>query len=440
MADARPNILVITCHDLGRWLSCFGHPTVVSPNVDRLAAQGAVFPHHFATAPHCSPARATLATGRFPNGHGVMGLTHDPFGWDLGPHEITIARILRRAGYRSDLFGLQHISPRVTRLGFDHVHPLGGPTALAQPVAAQVVEFLSTLATTPHPRYIEVNLEQVHRPFEQGDPLPFTAPVEVPPYLGSSREAREEMAGLHGAIRYADGAIGRIVDAFDGSRLATNAVVVFVADHGIAMPRAKCTLYDPGIEAAVVLRAGDQSLRGGRVHPGLCSGIDILPTLCELAGVVPPARVQGRSLLAMARGGPPRDAIFAEKTMHWYADPMRLIRTAEWAFIRNFEVCYEVEVPGDVQEGALFRANPSRYHNQPHPPRELYDLRADPWQLTNVAEQSRYRQIRQQLEERLLRWMRVTGDPLLLGPVVSPRFRSTQRFVTMPAMNRSGLH
>src|SRR5437016_1959417 len=83
----RPNIIQITCHDLGKHIGCYGHPTVHTPTLDRLAEEGVRFAHSFCTSPGCSPSRATLATGRYPHQNGVLGLAHAHFGWELGPGE-----------------------------------------------------------------------------------------------------------------------------------------------------------------------------------------------------------------------------------------------------------------------------------------------------------------------------------------------------------------
>src|SRR5947209_3447483 len=121
-AVTRPNILLLTCHDLGRFLGCYGVTTVGSPNLDRLAAEGVRLTRAFSTSCGCSPSRGALATGRYPHANGVMGLTHPPFGWDLHPDERHIAQILREAGYDTHLFGFQHVSLSDQRPGFEHVH------------------------------------------------------------------------------------------------------------------------------------------------------------------------------------------------------------------------------------------------------------------------------------------------------------------------------
>src|SRR5919198_171031 len=106
----RPNVLFLTCHDLGRHLGCCGRATVGSPALDALADSGVRLAHSFGTAPQCSPSRAALHAGRYPHATGVLGLAHHPFDWELAPDEQHLARRLREAGYATALIGIQHVT------------------------------------------------------------------------------------------------------------------------------------------------------------------------------------------------------------------------------------------------------------------------------------------------------------------------------------------
>src|SRR5207302_1991129 len=103
-------------------------------------------------------------------------------------------------------------------------------------------------------------------------------------------------AGIQGAIRKVDAAVERILAAVEKTSLSENTLVLFTADHGIAFPRAKTTLYDAGIETALLLRWPAGGVAGGRVHEELISNVDILPTLLGAAGVPVPENVQGRNI------------------------------------------------------------------------------------------------------------------------------------------------
>ncbi len=118
MMPELPNILHITCHDIGRHLHCYGIDEVSSPNFDRLAARGTRFAQAFCTAPQCSPSRASLYTGRWPHSNGVMGLTHSNFAWRLNEGETHLVHVLNEAGYHTAGTGIIHETER-SEIGFD---------------------------------------------------------------------------------------------------------------------------------------------------------------------------------------------------------------------------------------------------------------------------------------------------------------------------------
>ena len=115
MALERPNVLLITSHDVGPHLGCYGVPTVHTPNLDRLSAEGVRFTNTFCSAPQCSPSRASIATGRYPHSNGVMGLCHGLFRFDLHPGERHLARLPEGASVRKELLSTLHAWMRETR-------------------------------------------------------------------------------------------------------------------------------------------------------------------------------------------------------------------------------------------------------------------------------------------------------------------------------------
>jgi arylsulfatase A-like enzyme len=268
VAADRPSVLFVTCHDLGRFLGCYGRSTVQSPSVDRLAAEGVRFSQAYCTAPQCSPARASLFTGRYPHSNGVMGLTHSDFAWDLYPDEVHLGQILQGAGYSTALVGVHHESLRLPpedvarRCGMDEVVS-GGRGGV---VTDRALDWLDRRDPN-RPFYLQVGYVEPHRlrPTARreegylgflGDYLESddARGVEVPGYLVDSPGARAEVAELQGAVRYVDAQIGRLFDGLAERGLAADTLVVFTTDHGIALPRAKCAVYDPGLEIALIVR------------------------------------------------------------------------------------------------------------------------------------------------------------------------------------------
>ena len=424
---AAADVVVMTCHDLGRHLHCYHVESVASPNLDLVAARGVKFDRAFATAPQCSSSRASLATGLYPHNNGVMGLAHQGFDWALAPSAPHAAAMFTSLGFETHLFGLQHVSTHPERLGFEHMHSPSTEdgSATGETVAAAVEQFLES-DLGGRQLYLEINFEEAHRPYDVGGvDASRSEGLVIPAYIPSGPEATAEFIALQRAIREVDTAFGRVLAALDRAGRGERALVVFTTDHGLAMPRAKCTLYDPGLEIALIICWPRGGIGSGVVRSELVSNVDVLPTLLEASGAALPTSIQGRSLLPLLRGETyqPRDFIFAEKTFHSYYDPMRCIRTQRHKYIRNFETGFAVEVPGDIQQGAIFRADPSRYSTDRPNVVELYDLAADPLEERNLAGKSNVKAIEQQLSAALWSWMRETHDPLLHGPIPSPRYR-----------------
>ena len=203
----------------------------------------------------------------------------------------------------------------------------------------------------------------------------------------------------------------------------SNTIVIFTSDHGVAMPRAKCSLYDPGIEVALLARwRGWQGTRDE-----LISNIDVVPTLLETLGLPVPANVQGRSFAPLLAGQPgsPRTEIFAEMTYHDYYDPRRCIRTATHKLIANFSTAYSFMDPSQSWRPRSDPVVPANHAVAYHDHLELYDLRRDRWEQTNLANQPDHAGVRHELLQRLRRHLIDTNDPILQGAVTNPLQRQT---------------
>jgi len=247
----------------------------------------------------------------------------------------------------------------------------------------------------------------------------------VPPYLRDTALARQELAELQGAVRALDAAVGRLLAGLRERGLEERTVALFTTDHGLALPRAKCSLYDPGLETALILRAPGQGVAGGRTLDTLTSNVDLLPTILDLLGLPSPARVQGRSVAPALRGAAftPHEAIYGEMTYHDYYDPRRCVRTTRHKLIVNFTAAPGFMDPSQSWRPRTVTIEPPDPALDYHPLLELYDLADDPHEWRNLADDPDHATIRTELLGLLARWMRDTGDPLLLGAVTPPLHR-----------------
>lgn len=417
----RPNLVVVDCHDLGRHLGCYGHPTVPSDALDAFAAEGVLFEHAFATAPQCSPSRASLYTGRHAHDVGMLGLAHPPFDWRLHGDVRHLAHYLLEAGYQTTHVGVQH----VIRDTPEHIRSLGFQRHAAShtDAATTAAAAVDAIERAEGPYFVNVGFLEPHRD-DRG--RFFTQPpraergVEVPAYLPDTAEAREEMAEVQGAIAAMAEGFGRIVAAIDARPDRDDTWVIFTTDHGLAMPRAKASMYDAGLGVSLIMRWPAAGLGGGRRSHALVSHVDLVPTVLEGLGLAADAPLHGTSYWAALQrdGDDHRRQVFAEKTFHTAYEPQRAVRTERHKLIVNLEVGI-MNVPGDVLRSPI---TPQMIDEivQERPPLELYDLLDDPGERHNRIDDPALADVAADLKRSLVDWMRRTGDPILAGPVASP--------------------
>ena len=437
----RPNVLVFVPHDLGDHLGCYGHGTVESPALDRLAAEGLRFTSYFTAAPECTPSRAGMMTGLYTHQNGLMGLCHR--GWEFAPDAQHLAQRLWQGGYDTHLFGFQHetgASPR--RLGYNHMHAQQDYHAPA--VCSEAAAFIrSDAARSEKPWFAHVGFSHVHRPWGEDSSFDPEA-IAVPPYLPDNPDVRKDLTRFHQNILEMDQAIGSVLDALRGSDLAERTVVIFTTDHGCPFPRAKSTYYDPGIRLPFILHCPER-FEGGDVQDALLSNLDFTPTILELCDVQVPDGLEGRSFLPLLEGNPyeEREAVFGALYYDAFYDPIHCVRTRTHKYIRSFAVTPEgaegadPEVLATHKTGIWIRADDSDVQSSlswqsmkdgdhPIPPEEeLYDLESDPLERNNLAGDPSSAEVLARMRKLMEEMMERTNSPLLAGHV-SPDLSRTR--------------
>ena len=418
---AKPNIIIVTPHDLGDYLGCYGTP-VPTPHIDSLARDGVLFENHFSCGTVCSPSRGGIITGCYPHTNGLMGLVHR--GWELDVAKCPpIMQLLADDGYQTHLFGFQHEHYAPRRLGYEELHGGRAHSTHVEDVVPLLTDWLRSGQGKEMPFFVGLGFSEVHRlgmnpsgfkrdVYEPADP----SDVEVRPYLPDIPQIREDLADFYGAIKFMDKMIGELLGALDETGLADKTIVVFTSDHGAAFMHSKATLYDGGTKVPWIIR-WPSGLPAARRIKGLSSHVDITPTLLDLVGIPIPAWMQGRSMAQVARGvgGAARELVFAEKNYTNYYDPSRMVRSHKLKYIRKgLQTCiFDFIIPEIELSTSDFRRTQQvwDHYSARRCTEELYDLERDPGELKNLADDPVYAQALGQMRQALDAHLDSTNDP-----------------------------
>ncbi len=430
-ATGQPNIVLIVTDDQGYWdTGISGNPDIETPNMDRLAREGVQFSRYYC-APVCAPTRAGLMTGRY---YLRTGLYNTRFGGDtLGKKEITVAQLLKTAGYRTGIFGKWHLGKyhgfQPNQRGFDeflghyhgHLERYQFPDQIyhnGKPVEAR--GYVTDLFTDAAMDFIEASHEKKekffcylaynapHSPFlldtshfdqPEGDKL-------IEKYLGKGLELRD--ARIYGLVERIDINLGRLFEKIDQLGLRKDTVVLFMSDNGGVSRHYKAGLkgyksqtYEGGVRSPLFVRWPGHFPAGGMVE-AQASHVDMLPTFCELAGVPLPQdrKIDGKSLVPLLESGKGKshheyvyhtwDRYFPNPDRRWSVSDQR------WKLVGIF--------------GAKAEPSASKW--------KLFDLEKDPGETKNLL--SKEPQQVERLRKEFVRWFNDVTDGVDYHPAPIP--------------------
>lgn len=423
----RPNVLWIVADDHAPYVAgTYGNKVVRTPHIDAFAARAVRFDRAFCCSPVCTASRQCFLTGRYPRSIGVTQLASA-----LPDSERTLAHELGDAGYRTAAFGKMHFNSNLKhgfgeRLDLEEFHaarvrrgrqampagvrvqPPWRPFKDPAPVwlnsaclpfdyveadtgavyfAAQAERFMRQEADKPF--FLVASFYEPHSPYNfpveyrgRHDASQFTAPklgpqdaAQVPLVFKDMTDAQKagSIAAYYTSAEFLDRSIGRVLEALDRSGRADNTLVVYLADHGYMLGQhgrfEKHCGYDPAVRVPLIVRLPG-GVGAGTHSAALVQTIDLVPTVLELCGLPVPSRVQGKSLVPVLnrRAARHRDHVAIEYSEN--ADGY--IRTDRWKFI----YCAGTRARKD----GYVAANPT-----PGRTVSLYDLEADPEEMTDLA-------------------------------------------------------
>jgi len=414
-SDSRPNILWITSEDNGPHLGCYGDAYADTPNLDALAARSILYRNAWSNAPVCAPARTAIISGMYPPSTGsehMRSMTRLPDGFLMFP------RYLRDAGYYCTNNSKEDYNLEKAGTVWDESSPRAHwrHRAKGQPFFAvfnHTVTHESQIRRRPH--------TPIHDP----------AKVRVPPYHPDTPEVRLDWAQYYDKITEMDALVGANLRELAEAGLEEDTIVVYFGDHGSGMPRNKRWPLDCGLHVPLIVRlpakfaslGPDGQVQGsGTVSERLVSFVDLAPTMLSLAGVKPPRHLQGRAFLGPHRAPPSRYLFGFRGRMDERIDLVRSVRDERYVYVRHFmphlpygqHLAYMFQTPTTQVWKSLYdagRLNPvqSRFW-EPKPVEELYDLRTDPDEIQDLAEQPEYREVVERMRGVLRDWQREIRD------------------------------
>jgi arylsulfatase A-like enzyme len=425
-AADRPNILYCLADD---WAyphaGVYGDNVIHTPNFDRVAREGALFMHAFSAAPSCAPSRAAMLTGRPP--HQLREGAHL---WSFLPKEFQVyPNILERNGYVVGFTGKGWAPGNFQA---------GGRTR--NPAGPQFGNFEAFLKKVPKdkPFCFWFGSHFPHRPYKKGQGLEAglkIADVKVPPFWPDTKETRSDILDYYEASQRFDTQVGDCLAALEKYGFASDTVVVVSGDNGWPFPRSKANLYDSGTHQPLAVR-WPGVVKPGMVIDAFVNLYDIAPTFIELAGAPKASYMTGQSWVPLLKGKKQsgRTMVFVERERHAnvrpgdLSYPSRAVRDESYLYIRNLrpdrwpagdpKMYVAVGPFGDCDDG------PTKHEiiddqRQPYfglsfgkrPEEELYDLKKDPFELTNVVDRAEYAKARKSMRGKLDDWMKKTDDP-----------------------------
>ena len=437
VAEAAPNILLIVSEDNGPELGCYGDRFARTPNLDRLASEGVRFENAFVPYSVCSPSRACFLTGLHPQENGHIGLaTHKFTLYDADtPNAVTL---LKPAGYHTGIIGKLHINP-ASAFPFDFKAIPGANfnrKIKAEDYRDAARSFWKRAGAKPW--FLSVNFPDAHLPFLRrsgGRPAKTQtgADVKMLPWVGAdSARLREVTADYYNCMARLDDWVGLLLAALEESGAADDTLVVYIGDHGAQFPRGKGSLYEAALRVPFIVRWPGRC-QPGLVREELVSTLDILPTALAAADAHAPPGLSGRRLQPLLSAGKPqtwRKYIFGLTTGSFPRNcyVQHSIRDERYKLISNPRPGTENLIAGSYlnekhphfvvsgvraeERKTVSEEVESAFRRWERPPRyELYDLRRDPHEWSDLSGDPKHAEVKERLIGALEAHQRRTRDP-----------------------------
>lgn len=442
------NVVLILMDDQGYDTSIDGMTGIKTPNFDALSKEGMRFTNAYASVPSCSPSRSSINTGMYPHANGHWRNTITPsltdgdeaFGRQakrvdkVGIHEYikTLPEILKENGYYTAITQKFHMSPP-WKFPYSERNPVHNDPDKYRQVITKFIE-----ASGDQPFFFQANISPPHRNFDSHmnkfpEYMPNVNKIVVPDYLPDTPMMREDLSKYYGCVQLADACAGAIIETLKAKGKFDNTLIIYTSDHGQPYHRAKASAYGEGLHVPYAVAGPNVSK--GQISEALISHTDIMPTILSFLNLPIPETVQGKSLLSVFSGDKrkvkDRDYVFAEHNSHGPDPrehfPSRVVFDGQFYYIKNLMPNKSYLLPADLREykgwsnksyDATVEAkdtHPMQYNllrllEKGRPVEELYDIKNDPYQLVNLANNETFKIKKSELEKALDAWRKESGD------------------------------
>lgn len=406
---AKPNIVWIMLEDWGHQLSCYGEPGVHTPHIDQLASEGIRYTNAFVTAPVCSPSRSAMMTGFHQNFIGAhqhrtngSGFSRQPLPDGIRP----MTHLLQDAGYFTCF-----MANRKTDLNFTYQGDLYEGQDWSEREEGQ-------------PFFAQLTFPGTHRRWQRDTLRPINVEdVRLPPYYPQTELAKRDWANGLEAAQIVDRKVGEVLNRLEEEGLADNTLVFLIGDNGRCMPRGKQFLYDGGIQVPIIARWPER-VQAGRVSADMVTTLDITKTILDVAHAQYDYNLHGENLFDGKTSD--RQFIFAARDkMDSTHDAMRAVRSSRYKLIHNlmperpycqYNNYKERSYPVLALLNILHLKNElppeqDRFMAGSKPEFELYDLKEDPNELSNLADDPQHATLKDSLFAILQDWRKEIKDP-----------------------------
>lgn len=409
---ARPNILWLVSEDNNPFIGAYGDGLAHTPTLDALARRGVLYEHFYSSAPVCAPSRFSILTGIAPES--CAPANHMRAQARLPEAFRTYPELMRAAGYHC------------TNNAKTDYNCTVDPEAIWD-VQGRDAHWRSRAPGQP---FLAVFNHETTHESQIFHPTPGRMTpdrVRLPAYLPDTPAIRQDFASYYNLMEKMDGQIAARLRELDEAGLADDTIIFYYSDNGGVLPRSKRYCYDEGLRCALIVHVPDKWKHLAPGRPGSriadpASFVDLAPTLLSIADAPVPAQMQGRALFGHRRSQPSAYAFGMRNRMDERYDFVRTVTDGRWRYIRNYmphrpwgqNQGFEWHAKGYQSWEAAFLAgtlNPvqARFFG-PKPFEELYDLRADPDEVRNLAEDPAHSARRRKLSDTLDAHMRAIND------------------------------